>query len=111
MLDIIKAQLRDGGVDTTKLLASLNSALQKTAEKKSSFTENNKGFSGSRSWDVKRASLLVHEEHALSIAAFNTAMEKAQKLWGLATFEVPEAMIGKALTQWPYVAKSVEVEA
>ena len=96
-------ELVANGVDMGKLGECVNSASEKRTVKNEKFTQSGKAFTRSESAAISRAKLSDPEDLALTIVAFDTAMLKVQKTWGLEGWSVPEAMVAGAKSCWPFV--------
>ena len=100
-------ELVANGVDMGKLGECVNSASDKRTVKNEKFTQSGKAFTRSESAAISRSKLTDPEDLALTIVAFDTAMLKVQKTWGLEGWSVPEAMVAAAKACWPFT-KAVE---
>ena len=100
-------ELVANGIDMGKLGECVNSASEKRTVKSEKFTQSGKAFTRSESAAISRAKLSDQEDLALTIVAFDTAMLKVQKTWGLEGWSVPEAMVAGAKACWPFT-KAVE---
>ena len=107
-------ELVANGVDMGKLGECVNSASEKRLVKNEKFTQSGKAFTRSESASINRSKLSDQEDLALTIVAFDTAMLKVQKTWGLEGWSVPETMLAAAKACWPFVkagaSKSEEPE-
>ena len=101
-------------IDMGKLGECVNSASDKRTVKSEKFTQSGKAFTRSESAAISRSKLTDPEDLALTIVAFDTAMLKVQKTWGLEGWSVPETMLAAAKACWPFVkagaSKSEEPE-
>ena len=100
-------ELVANGIDMGKLGECVNSASDKRTVKSEKFTQSGKAFTRSESAAISRSKLTDPEDLALTIVAFDTAMLKVQKTWGLEGWSVPEAMVAAAKSCWPFT-KAVE---
>ena len=89
-------------VDMGKLGEAVASASDKRTVKSERFSQTGKNFTRSESANISRAKLTDPEDLALTIVAFDAAMVKVQKTWGLEGWNVPEAMLAGAKACWPY---------
>lgn len=96
-------ELVANGVDMGKLGECVNSASEKRTVKSEKFTQSGKAFTRSESAAISRSKLTDPEDLALTIVAFDAAMLKVQKTWGLEGWSVPEAMVAGAKSCWPFV--------
>lgn len=96
-------ELLANGIDLGKLGECVNSASEKRTVKNEKFTQSGKAFTRSESAAINRAKLSDPEDLALTIVAFDAAMMKVQKTWGLEGWSVPENMLTAAKACWPFV--------
>lgn len=96
-------ELVANGIDMGKLGECVNAASEKRTVKNEKFTQSGKTFTRSESASINRAKLTDPEDLALTIVAFDIAMMKVQKTWGLEGWSVPENMLTAAKACWPFV--------
>jgi hypothetical protein len=99
-------QLRDGGVDMGEFGKLVNSAVSKREVSKETFSQSGKAFTRSEASKIARNELTDSEDFALTVLAFDTAMAKAAKTWGLADWKVPAAMVANAKVICPFRAET-----
>ena len=94
--------LVEAQVDLGKLGETVNSACDKRKVAKETFAQTGKAFTRNEQARIARAELTDEEDFALVIVAFDTAMLKVQKTWGLDVWELPPVIRESAPKLWPY---------
>lgn len=102
--------LTDEGVDVGKMAETVNAATSKREITKERFSQGKSKFARSESSEINRNELTDAEDFALTIMAFDAAMTKVQKTWGLETWNLPVKMLETAKTIWPYRKPAPKLE-
>jgi hypothetical protein len=85
--------LKSVQVDLGELCVHLEAGLEKRDVRRTSLTENGRGFTGSEGFHVSKSVLIdEREEIALRVLAFDIAMQKAAKQWGVMDYGIPEGL-------------------
>jgi hypothetical protein len=95
-------ELKSAGVDLGKLGETVNNACGKRKVTLERFSQTSAAFGRAENARIARAELTDVEDFALVIMAFDAAMSKVQKTWGLDQWALPEVIRESAPKLWPY---------
>jgi len=108
--------LKAAGVDISKLLSSLNSALSKKSLVSHVVTQGKTTFKQAEKAEIERRALNDHEDYSLVVNAFDSYMVKGYVKWSqenenVPAWPIPSSMIHNCKNLWPFVPveKAAEV--
>lgn len=95
-------QLVEAQVDVGMMAKAYNEGVNAREIKSERVGQSRTAFSRSETARIVRGELGEATELALSIAAFDAAMARAEKTWGKLEWFLPELMLYTAIRYWPY---------